>query len=245
MKFLKKLFGRQRPAKRDTGELEHAPNKSRNVSTQQGSRIVMNANQFLNDVLASGRIAFCIDDLSALGEVHLAGLPQTRDLYLYPRPDYPNEIGILYFTTTIYRRRGDRNETLTEKQYRSLPFASQQQYEECYEIHLTKATWERYKNNAPFLAQIVVDVYNQLFPHREVRVESLWSDRAKSMQISDVDLFFVDHAERTRNVEYLRRLSRGISQEEDPHGNLAKAAKEALRRLGHSGDARNSSSATR
>jgi hypothetical protein len=189
----------------------------------------MNPSQFLHEVLTSSQIAFMVDDLSALGEV---GLPQTKDLYLYPRPDHPNEPGILYFTTKGYRHKGNKNDTLTEEQYRALPAISKQRYADRYLIHLTKATWDSYKNNAPFLAQIVVDVYNQLFPQKAVDVESLWSDRAKSNGVSDVDFFFIEHAERMRNVEYLRRLSRGISKNEDPYGHLAKAAKEALHRLG-------------
>jgi hypothetical protein len=189
----------------------------------------MSPNQFLQDVLASGKIAFSIDDLSALQN---AGLPPTNDLYLYPRPKHPTEPGILYFTTKGYRREGSKNGNISEEEYRGLSPASKRQYVECYLIHLTKATWDSYKNNAPFLAQIVVDVYNQLFPDKAVNVESLWSDQAKANGVSDVDFFFVEHAERMRNVEYLRRLSRGISKQEDPHGALAEAAKLALRRLG-------------
>lgn len=189
----------------------------------------MTANQFLHDVLNSGLIAFMVDDLAALEEV---GFPKTNDLFLYPRPEHPDEPGVLYFTTKSYRNKNNKDDTLTEEQYRSLTSVSKQRYAPCYLIHLTKATWDRYQHNAPFLAQIVVDVYNQLFPDKAVDVQSLWSHRAKANGVSDVDFFFVEHAERMKNVEYLRKLARGISKDEDPHGNMARAAREALRRLG-------------
>lgn len=189
----------------------------------------MTPNQFLHDVLNTGLIAFSVDDLAGLEKV---GLPKTNDLFLCPRPKYPTEPGVLCFTTKSYRNKNNKEDTLTEEQYRNLTAVSKQRYAPYYLIHLTKAAWDSYQHNAPFLAQIVVDVYNQLFPDKAVDVHSLWSDRAKANGVSDVDFFFVEHAERMKNVEYLRKLADGVSKDEDPHGNMARAAREALRRLG-------------
>lgn len=182
------------------------------------------ANEFLSSVLKSDYIAFSIDDLSA----H----PECRDLYLYPRGN-PSEMGILYFSTKVYRNKDNKNDILYSEEYDQLQTSLRKNYTEHHLIHIAKATQEAYKSNVPFIAQIVVDVYNQLFPQKAVNAERLWSERAKAQGVSDLDLFFVDHAERIKNIEYLQRLAKGISKYEDPHGNLAKAARAVLRRLGY------------
>lgn len=92
--------------------------EGRLLDPYQREVFTMSADQFLQDVLASGKIAFSIDDLSGLQK---AGLPPTNDLYLYPRPKYPTEPGVLYFTTKGYRRKGSKNDSISEEEYHDLP----------------------------------------------------------------------------------------------------------------------------
>jgi len=107
-----------------------------------------------------------------------------------------------------------------------------------YEIHLTRALWEKKHADANFMASLLVFVYIQHFVpevhglsrHRWAGLHALrfGTDDAKMMEVNDLDLFYLDYAKNNNKVAYLYDLLNQYWMAMDPQGTYKMAIYAAL-----------------
>jgi hypothetical protein len=174
-------------------------------------------------MMCSGRIT--------LRPIDVSELKGCNDRFLVPRKNSKFGVGFLYLVIPEYVNRGDPEDILQVEDYDRLSKDAKGCYIKTFVIYFAEALWERIHDNVPFLAQMFADAYNRMYPEAAINERELWSQRACEKGISDLDLFYFDRALENRNLKYLRYVANNTSTKDDPHGNFARVAREALKSL--------------
>ncbi len=166
------------------------------VEAPKGGRELASPKESFYYYLRNGQIKFAVDDLS-----------EHQDQYLYPR--FNANIGVLSFITY-----GTENGRII-----------------CY-VHVAKAVWDDYlaaagadiKNH--FIAQMLSHEWTENFmpsfkgltchSYACIMETRLLSAAAKEKGVSDLDLFFLEHAARTNNLPYLTGILARYDVNRDP-----------------------------
>jgi kojibiose phosphorylase len=174
-------------------------------------------------ILKNQKVVLCIDDISEYSSDH----------YLYPLPNM--QMGALCFLVAMFRSKADGTVHTDQMSYLKMPPAQQEKYAFAFfALHTTKKVMEmcaeikyddinktcevnKFKEGGKeFLAQeLVHECVENFLPvskgmgmHRFACMQEVFfsTPQAQKRGVSDLDLFFLDHAVETGNAEYIRSL---------------------------------------